>query len=168
MRKDLKKLNGNHFESLWIECNLTNDNSNKKKLFINVNYNPHKSLSFDFFEEFSDSIELAIVENKTITLKNYNIDYLKEREQKCLDTVTQPHGLRILNTNIPTRVKDSSKTLIDYIKTDLNNFENFTNIISDTPLRTLKNKPVDRFGTTTITYIRIKRHTKVTIKELFN
>ena len=68
----------------------------------------------------------------------YNIDYLDEREHKCLDKVILPYVLRILNTNIPTRVKDNSKTLIDYIVTDLNNSENSSKIISDTPLRTLK------------------------------
>ena len=71
---------------------------------------------------------------------DYNIDYLNEREQKCPNTVTLPYGLRILNTVIPTRVKDNSETLIDYIITDLNNSENFSNIICETPLRTLKNQ----------------------------
>ena len=116
LRKDLKKLNQNHFESLWIECSLNTDHSNKKKHLINIGYNPHKSLYIDFLEELSDSIELAIVENKPVTLmRDYNIDYLNEREQNC-----QPYGLKILNTNIPTRVKDDSKTLFDYIITDLN------------------------------------------------
>ena len=48
LRKDLIKLNPNHFESLWIECNLNTDYSNKKKHLINVSYNPHKSLYIDF------------------------------------------------------------------------------------------------------------------------
>ena len=122
-----------------------------------------------FLEALSDSIELAIVENKPITLMgDYNVDYLNEREQNCLDTVILPYGLRIQNTNIPTRVKDDSKTLIDYIIIDLNNSEKFSNIISDTPLRTQKNKLVDHFATTTITDIKIKRHTNVTIKKIFD
>ena len=143
LRKDLNKLEPNHFESLWIECSLTNDNCNKKKHLINVNYNPHKTLHFDVFKELLGSKELAIVDNKPITLMgDYNTDYLNEREQISLGTVILPYGLRILNTNIPTRVKDNSKTLIDYRITDLNNSENFTDVIFDTPLRTLENKTI--------------------------
>ena len=47
-RKDLIKLNPNHFESLWNECNLTKDNCNKNKHLVNASYNPHKSLHIDF------------------------------------------------------------------------------------------------------------------------
>ena len=99
-------------------------------------------------------------------MTDYNIDYLNECEQNCLGTVILPYGLRTLNTNVPTRVKENSKTLIDYIITDLHNSENFTNIISDTPLRTLKIKPIDHFATTTKTDHKIKKRTKVTIKEI--
>ena len=99
---------------------------------------------------------------------DYNIDYLNEREQNCLDTVILPYGLRILNTNIPTRVEDDSKTSIDYIITDLNNSEKFSTFISDTPLRTRKNKPIDHFATTTLTDIKIRRGTNITIKEIFD
>ena len=94
-----------------------------------------------FLEEVSDSIEQDIVENKPISLiGDYHIDFLNEREKICLHTVNLPYNLRILNTNIPIRVKDDSKTLIGYILTDLNNSENFSIIVSDTPLRTLKIK----------------------------
>ena len=99
---------------------------------------------------------------------DYNLDSLKEREKNSLGTVILPYGLRILTTNIPTRVKDDSKTLIDYIITDLNNSEKFSGIISDKPLKTQKNKPVDHFATTTITDIKIKRRKNVTIKEIFD
>ena len=89
-----------------------------------------------------------MVENKAITLMgDYSIDYLKEREQNCLGSVILPYGLRILNTNTPNRDKDYSNTLIDYTITDLNNSESFSNIISDTPLRT--QKTIDHFATTT-------------------
>ena len=80
-----------------------------------------------------------MVENRAITLMgDYNIDYLNEGEQNFLDSVILPYGLWILNTNIPNRDEDYSNTLIDYIITDLNNSESFSNIISDTPLRTKK------------------------------
>ena len=68
LRQDLNKLNPNHFESLWIECNLNTDLSNKRKPSINISSNPHKSRFIDFLEELSDNIGLAIVENKPITL----------------------------------------------------------------------------------------------------
>ena len=41
-------------------------------------------------------------------------------------------------------------------------------MISDTPLRTQKNKPIDHFATTTLTDIKIKRCTNVIIKEIFD
>ena len=80
LRQGLNKLNPNYFESLWIECNLITDLSNQRKRLINVSYNPRKSRYIDFLEELSCSIELAMVENKPITLMgDYNIDYLNER-----------------------------------------------------------------------------------------
>ena len=87
LRQDLNKLNPNCFESLIIECNLNTNLSNKRKHLINVSYNPRKSRYIDFSEELSDRIKLAIVENKPKTLMgDYNIDYLNEREQNCMDS----------------------------------------------------------------------------------
>ena len=39
LRKDLNHLNKESFESLWVECNLTNDAANKCEQLINIIYN---------------------------------------------------------------------------------------------------------------------------------
>ena len=79
-----------------------------------------------------------------------------------------PYGLRILNTNIPTGVKDGSKILIDNAITVFENSENFRNIIPDKHLRTINKTPIDHFATTAIMDIKFKRRTKVNIKEIFD
>ena len=64
LRRDLVHTNELDFESVWIECNINNDVSNKKKQLINVSYNPNKALLNIFLEELSTSIDYAITENK--------------------------------------------------------------------------------------------------------
>ena len=98
---------------------------------------------------------------------NLNTDHSNKKEL-LIDVSYNHNGLRTLNTNIPTRVKDDFQTLIDYIMTHLNNSEKFSNIISDTPLGTQKNKPIDHFAPTIIMDIKTKRRTNVTIKEIFD
>ena len=103
-RPDLNYMNKDSFESIWIECNMSNVQSDKNKQLIDVSYNPKKNLIVPFLEELSTSIDFAIVENKPITLMgDYNLDYLVENEKKCLDTIIIPYGLSIVNTQNPTR-----------------------------------------------------------------
>ena len=72
----------------------------------------------------STSVDFAIVENKPINLVgHYNINYLNVKERQPLDTITIPYGLRITNTEFPTRVQGNSMTLIDYIITDIPQIE---------------------------------------------
>ena len=51
LRKDLVHTNEHDFESLWIECNINNDVSNKKKQLINVSYIPNEAFLNSFLEE---------------------------------------------------------------------------------------------------------------------
>ena len=75
-RNDLNCMNKNQFESLWVECNFNNDPTNKNRQLINITYNPSKSLIDRFLEELSTSIDIAIVENKPITLMgDFNINF---------------------------------------------------------------------------------------------
>ena len=67
-RKDLNCMDAGKFESLWIECNLTNDTKKKQKQLINISYNHDKNFTPCFLEELSTSIDHAIIENKPITL----------------------------------------------------------------------------------------------------
>ena len=63
VRNDLNNMNKKNFESLWVECSVNNNSSNKQKRLISVSYNPNKSLYYQFLEELSVSIDHAIVEN---------------------------------------------------------------------------------------------------------
>ena len=51
LRRDLVHTNELDFESVWIECNINKNASNKKKQLINVSYNPNKALLNTFLEE---------------------------------------------------------------------------------------------------------------------
>ena len=48
LRKDLVHTNEHNFESLLIECNISNDVLNKKKQLTNVSDNPNKFFSIIF------------------------------------------------------------------------------------------------------------------------
>ena len=61
---------------------------------------------------------------------DYNINYLNQKEHNCLDTILTPYDLHVLNRTEPTRVKGASKSLIDYIITDLPNANVFETFIS--------------------------------------
>ena len=50
------------------------------------------------------------MENKPITLMgDYNIDYLNWKEKQCLDSITVPYGLNVINSQHPTRIRSNSK-----------------------------------------------------------
>ena len=49
-RYDLNILDNNHFESPWIECNVNNDTSLKRKPLINISYNLKQILHSLFIE----------------------------------------------------------------------------------------------------------------------
>ena len=120
-------------------------------------------------EELSTSIDPGIVENKPIILMgDYNVDYLNLKEKECLETILLPYGLQIMNTDQPTRVKENSQSIIDFIITDLPNSKCFETIVSDAPLRTLQNAEIDHWATSTITSIQWKKKSKVTIKEIYD
>ena len=139
-RNDLNCMNKNQFESLWVECNFNNDPTYKNRQLINISYNPSKSLIDPFLEELSTSIDIAIVENEPITLMgDFYINIFNHKERQCLETITIPYGFHILNTTEPTRIGPTSKSLVDYIISDLPMIEGAVTYVSDTPLRTLKN-----------------------------
>ena len=87
LRKDLVHTNEHDFESLWIECNINNDVSNKKEQLINVSYNPNKALLNSFLEELSTSIDYAVTENTPkVTFKEIfdKTDYRVEELRKLI------------------------------------------------------------------------------------
>ena len=140
-RNHLNCMNKNQFECLWVDCNFNNDPTNKNRLLINFSYNPSKSLIDPFLEELSTSIDIPIVKNKPNTLMgNFNNNFFNHKEPQCLETKTIPYGFHILNTTEPTRIGHTSKSLVDYIISDLSTTEGAVTYVSDTPLRTLKKR----------------------------
>ena len=167
IRRDLVHTNELDFESAWIECNINNDVSNKKKQRINGSYNSNKALLNTFLEELSTSIDYAITENKPITLVgDYNLDYLNKKEKKSLDTIMVKYGMNITNNKISTSISGNCKSLLDYIITDLPELKR-TNV-SDTPLRRIQGKMSDHFATSIITENKMQKPPSVTIKEIFD
>ena len=98
-------------------------------------------------------------------MEDYNLDYLIKKEKQSLDTIVIPYGLKITNENIPTKISGNCNSLLDYIITDLP--EHKRTCISDTPLRTIKEKMSDHYATI-ITEIKLHKPPKVTLKEVFD
>ena len=159
----------NIFESLWIECKLTNSLSEKSRQLINISYNPQKKHYNSFLEELSTSIDYAITEKKPLVLMgDYNIDYFDKRERECLETILTLYGLNVMNKDHATRVQNQSRTLIDYIITDHLKSENFETFVSDSVFRTSKNKSIDHRATSVVSNLQIEKRCNVTIKEVFD
>ena len=70
--------------------------------------------------------------------------------------------------SIPTRIGSTSKSLVDYIISDLPTIEGAVTYVSDTPLRTLKKTVVGHRATSAITNIKLKPQARVTIKDIFD
>ena len=66
-------------------------------------------------------------------MDDYNIYYLNEKSRQSLDTIEILCGLHITNTEFPTRVQGNSKSLFDYIITELPQKEEFQTVVSDPP-----------------------------------
>ena len=115
------------------------------------------------------SIDHAVVENVPLFIMgDFNIDYLTPREQQNLVTVILPYGLTVIKTKEPTRVKGQSRSLIDYIILDHFDVDYYTSFVSDTPLRTTKNEPIDHLATSVVSNIENKSFKKVIQKEIFD
>ena len=112
-------------ESVWVECKKNFDKKCKKRQLINVSYSPNKNLMNTFLENLATSIDSIVGSFDSIILMgDYNIDYLNKNERNCLDTIIVPYGLNVCSAKDETRIHKSSKTHIDYIITDEQNFEN--------------------------------------------
>ena len=68
---------------MWVECNISNDRSIRKKQLKNISNNPSKNVLESFLEEISTSNDYAITENKPMTLMgDYNIEYIEYLDNK--------------------------------------------------------------------------------------
>ena len=68
---------------------------------------------------------------------DFNITFINHKERQCLKTISIPYGFHI-HTTEPTRIGPTSKSLVDYIISDLPMIEGAVTYVSDSPLRTLK------------------------------
>ena len=116
-RTDLEKSHNDLIEDIWIECKI--GHRNKSTRLINLSYNPQKINTDSFLEQLVIGIDNAVAENKPIILMgDYNINWLNNLEREKLDSITTPYGLSSTNESTPTRISNTSRTLIDYIFTN--------------------------------------------------
>ena len=78
------------------------------------------------------------------------------------------YGVYVMNKELPTIAVGTSKTLIDYIITDHLKAETFETHVSDNPLGTSKNKPIDHRATSNISYFQTNTNKKDIVKEIFD
>ena len=113
-RKDLYNMD-KKFDSLWVQVTYK-----KMSTLIHICYNPSKSTTSDFLDELALSIDSAIVKTSNIVLMgDYNINYFNKNEKESLNSICIPYDLTICNTSEATRQNCQSKTLIDYIISDV-------------------------------------------------
>ena len=117
------------YDSIWVEFK-TSQNKTEKSTLLNFSYNPNKSNKIEFVDEFALSVDFAQSYNSNIVLMgDYNLNYLNTEEKESLDTILTPYNLEVVNKSTSTH----SKTLIDYIITDLNSNELKNKNINFTP-----------------------------------
>ena len=117
VRDDLT-INDNHSESLFIEI----DNKTGKNLVVGVIYRPPNSDPSAFIEKLDELLLIINKSNKdSIILGDFNIDLSKDYSTKN-NFINTLHSCSFYPTiNIPTRVTDSSRTVIDNIITNIHN-----------------------------------------------
>lgn len=109
-RTDLESI---AMENLWIEVNIPKS----KSILIGTYYRPPNQ-SLDFMESFKENMERAVCENKELLITgDFNCDMATTRpssEAKKLKRLLRSFQLTQL-IDRPTRVTDSSSTLLDLV-----------------------------------------------------
>ena len=122
-------INHNETDSLFIEIN----NKTGKNLIVGVIYRPPESDRPSFVEELDKLLSLINTSNKDcLLLGDYNIDISKNPKSPTVKNnfINTLHSNSFYPTiNIPTRVKDTSKTIIDNIITNVHNTTIETGVI---------------------------------------
>ena len=99
------------FENLWLELG----NPLSEKCLINISYCPHQSLGDFFLDELSAEVSNAFSATDNILLfGDYNIDMVSVNGQKSLQNFAAGLGLQLSNIDIPTRISNNKKSLIDH------------------------------------------------------
>ena len=96
---------------MWLELG----NPLTEKCLINISYCPHQSLGDFFLDELSAEVSNAFSATDNILLfGDYNIDMLSVNGQKSLQNFAAGLGLQLSNIDIPTRISNNKKSLIDH------------------------------------------------------
>ena len=123
-RKDLRKSN-KHIECIFVEIPIVNQSKN---IIVGNIYHRPNSSGIDFIKEFTDILNEIVKENKKIYLiGDFNLDLLKYNESLIVrNFVDLLHGCGLLSLiNKPTRVTNSTATLIDHVWS--NDYQNLNN-----------------------------------------
>ena len=110
-RREFELADPKFFETLWLELG----NPLSEKCLINISYCPHQSLGDFFLDELSAEVSNAFSATDNILLfGDYNIDMLSVNGQKSLQNFAAGLGLQLSNIDIPTRISNNKKSLIDH------------------------------------------------------
>ena len=102
-------LESDNIESLWIQIIQPNTSS----ILACILYRPPQML-IEWYNHFESQLEKAyLVSHKIIVMGDTNIDFLKAIPQRWLEVIHSYDFTQIINS--PTRVSNSSVTLIDHI-----------------------------------------------------
>ena len=110
-RRDFELAHSKFFETLWLELG----NPLTENCLINNSYFPHQSLADFFLDELSAEVSNAFSATDNILLfGDYNIDILSVNGQKSLQIFGVGQGLQLSNIDIPTRISNKKRSLIDH------------------------------------------------------
>ena len=109
-RREFELADPKFFETLWLELG----NPLTEKCLINISYCPHQSLGDFFLDELSAEVYNAFSATDNILLfGDYNIDMLSVNGKRSLQNFSAGLGLQLSNIDIPTRISNNKKSLID-------------------------------------------------------
>ena len=99
------------FETLWLQLG----NALTEKCLINISYCPLQSLGDLFLDELVEEVSNAFSATDNILLfGNYNIEMLSVNGKKSLQNVAVGLGLQLSSNDIPTRISNNKRSLIDH------------------------------------------------------
>jgi exonuclease III len=140
-RNDLCSLSDSHFESLWVEADFFANKN--EKLLLNVSYNPKVTYANCFLEQLAADVSGAMSERKHLFIMgDYNINLFDISARQKMSHFTSALDLKMVNTTIPTRIENTTPSLIDYILTDI--------AVDTTPLVSESCLPTDHLLTTAL------------------
>ena len=86
-----------------------------EKCLINISYCPHQNLGDFFIDKLSAEVSNAFSATDNILLfGDYNIDMLSLNGKKSLQNFAAGLGLQLSNIDIPTRISNNKRSLIDH------------------------------------------------------